>query len=476
MSGARPLTRAPWNAPPSTGVNPPNDLLTSEAKLEHLSALFVEQGRGRFSEQLSTTLALEIVLNEIVEQACLSTGATGAAIALLRDGEMVCRASSGTSAPELGMRLDRESGLSGECIQTRRVQRCDDAQSDPQANAEACRALGVRSAMLMPLLLKNEVVGIFEIFSARPAAFGERDQRTMEALAHGITQSLERAEKPLNRLDTPETVPVPALAGFESVPDSRSSETGELTSKAHARGATDFITWALGLTVVLCAVFLGLRSFERFGWLPATASKHSLPATAAAAGEKKFQGEDAAQKTAGLGSAEVTTKAGAGAAMIASAATNSNASATSKPESEESGGASGGLRIYQNGQEVFLMSPGEDPSSGKPAGSQVPGSPSTSSHRAVELSPSAAEGSVIYRVEPEYPEEARSRNIEGQVVLNLHIDREGRVQEAKLVSGDPVLGKSAIEAVKQWRFKPHRVDNQTVEVDTAVRLTFKMQR
>src|SRR5579862_5544669 len=71
-----------------------------EADLAQLAAVFSAHGGG-VSPELSADLALEIVLNEIAVQACLSTGATGAAIALLRDGEMVCRASDGVTAPGL---------------------------------------------------------------------------------------------------------------------------------------------------------------------------------------------------------------------------------------------------------------------------------------------------------------------------------------------------------------------------------------
>jgi hypothetical protein len=70
----------------------------------------------KISAKVSEDLALEVVLNGIVEQACLATGATGAAIALGRGGEMVCRATSGGKAPGLGMRLDTNAGLSGEPI------------------------------------------------------------------------------------------------------------------------------------------------------------------------------------------------------------------------------------------------------------------------------------------------------------------------------------------------------------------------
>src|ERR1039458_8042123 len=101
----------------------------AESDLGELTALFAAHGGGGLSAEASADLALEIVLNEIVEQACLATGATGAAIVLLRDGEMVCRASSGANAPELGATLGSEAGLTAECIKTRQAQRCDDAQA-----------------------------------------------------------------------------------------------------------------------------------------------------------------------------------------------------------------------------------------------------------------------------------------------------------------------------------------------------------
>src|SRR5882757_1320221 len=76
-----------------------------ESDLGELAALFTAHSGGSFSAEVAADLALEIVLNETVEQACLATGATGAAIILERDGEMVCRASTGSTAPELGLRL-----------------------------------------------------------------------------------------------------------------------------------------------------------------------------------------------------------------------------------------------------------------------------------------------------------------------------------------------------------------------------------
>src|SRR5208282_125903 len=168
-----------------------------DADFADLAARFAAHSGGGLSAELSADLALEIVLNEIVEQACLATGATGAAVVLPRDGEMMCRASNGPTAPELGARLDTASGLSGECVKTHRTQRCDDVRVDPRADSEASQRLGVRSVMVMPLLRGEELVGVIELFSSRAYAFGDRDEGTLEVLAARILSNLDRAAKAL---------------------------------------------------------------------------------------------------------------------------------------------------------------------------------------------------------------------------------------------------------------------------------------
>src|SRR5579862_4375383 len=101
---------------------------------------------------LSADLALDLVLNEIVEHARLATGATAAAIALARGDEIVCRATTGANAPDLGVKLDVDAGLSGACVQTKQWQRCDDTETDSRVDAEVCRDLGVRSILVYPVV------------------------------------------------------------------------------------------------------------------------------------------------------------------------------------------------------------------------------------------------------------------------------------------------------------------------------------
>jgi protein TonB len=92
----------------------------------------------------------------------------------------------------------------------------------------------------------------------------------------------------------------------------------------------------------------------------------------------------------------------------------------------------------------------------------------------VELSQQVAEGRLIYRVAPEYPEPARQQRIQGPVVLDLHIGRDGAIQEVTLVNGAPLLADAAIAAVKRWRFKPHILDGHPVEMQTRVTLNFRL--
>src|SRR5215470_3301838 len=157
--------------------------LPSDSDIRALTNALAAGGGGASSPEL----ALDVVLNQIVEQACLATGATGAAIALTRDGEMVCRATTGRTAPDLGVRLDK-AGFSAECLRVGTLQRCDDTETDPRVDAAACRLLGVRSILVVPLWYWGEFMGIFEIFSPRPNAFGERDEQTLQALAYRIVR------------------------------------------------------------------------------------------------------------------------------------------------------------------------------------------------------------------------------------------------------------------------------------------------
>ena len=135
---------------------------------------------------------LEATLQLLADRAQYITGGSGAAIAL-RDGEnIICRASSGPSAPEVGSYFQASSGLSGESVRTRKILCCNDTASDPRVNQEGCRALGIASFAVLPLVRDNEVIGIFEIFANKANAFGERDILALQRMGEMVNTALDQ--------------------------------------------------------------------------------------------------------------------------------------------------------------------------------------------------------------------------------------------------------------------------------------------
>jgi len=82
------------------------------------------------------------------------------------------------------------------------------------------------------------------------------------------------------------------------------------------------------------------------------------------------------------------------------------------------------------------------------------------------------EGSLIYRVQPSYPALAKATRIQGQVVLHAVISRSGTIESLQVISGHPLLVKAAIDAVRQWRYRPYILNGDPVDVDTEVTVNF----
>jgi len=126
---------------------------------------------------------LDPLLENLADAACRLTGATGAAIAMWKDGAMVCRARSGDTAPALGARLSADAGISGECLRTGQIQNCVDTENDPLVDVEVCRHLDLRSIAVLPIQGWRGLNGILEVFSSRPAAFTEQNIALLKELA-----------------------------------------------------------------------------------------------------------------------------------------------------------------------------------------------------------------------------------------------------------------------------------------------------
>ncbi len=137
-------------------------------------------------------LDLEPAISAITERAQHLTAATGAAIALRRGEEIVCRARAGRTAPDLGVRLQTDAGISAECVRTGEVMLCHDAERNPRVDLASCRRLGVRSILASPLRHYRRTLGVFEVLSSSPCAFDQRDVATMQLLSGLMVAAIAR--------------------------------------------------------------------------------------------------------------------------------------------------------------------------------------------------------------------------------------------------------------------------------------------
>ena len=382
---------------------------------------------------LSADLALDLVLNKIVELARESTHASAAAIALTREGEIICRAASGESAPDLGTRLSSDTGLSAACVQTGNWQCCDDSESDPRVDADLCRRLGVRSMLVAPVLKEGKLLGVIEIFSPQAQAFGNQDLVTLRMLSRSIVENVELAAK------LPSTA-----AGLPAVAEEKRKQiaapAGETAALAEGKSreaqTADFWTGALMLTVVALALTLG--------WMVGRAGWHTDSARGNNAGQQSQSAQNQPAAPA------VKTEA---------------------PARAESGGA---LVVYQNGKVVFPQSEPQVKTDTETAVQPAAGKSETSVTGPVRISSEAAADLVMQRVEPEYPDSARERRIQGAVDLDTLVGRDGSVEKFIAIRGDPDLAAAASAAVRQWRFRPYQRDGHAAAFQTHITVVFRL--
>lgn len=100
--------------------------------------------------------------------------------------------------------------------------------------------------------------------------------------------------------------------------------------------------------------------------------------------------------------------------------------------------------------------------------------PKVATPQRVRVSQGVTEGLLMKKVQPQYPALARQARIQGAVVLQASIGKDGNVQNLRAVSGHPMLTPAAIEAVKQWKYRPYFLNGEAVEVDTTITVNFTL--
>jgi TonB family protein len=477
-------------------------ILTNESDLGAMTTSLAVQGIE------SSDLALDLILHDIAERARQSTGASGAAIALERDGSMVCRAAAGETAPDLGVSINTESGLTGACVREERAQWCPDTDADDRVDAEACRQLQVRSIVVVPLFARERVIGVFEIFSGQPRAFGERELRALQELAIWVTEAIKGGSvKGVQRGEAPGDA-----AGAVSTLVTRSSSAllpmlAETVAKSRVddRGTKILRAVVLSLAVLLL-VLLGYR----WGWQKARVAKQMDTATpTTSAVEEGGQFSDAEQSLTIGSQLSKPSPAGKRQSETGNSATVRQAGTPGSPQSAGSSGREGSGRAQNASEREVLSDNSKDSSETKvimhdaaprstdqkastvepsvplpspviagvtasvlpPLSAAVPDRPAS---LGVPVSRGVTPGRLIKRVNPTYPSTALQQRISGAVQLQALIGTDGRVHNIKVVKGHPFLATAAIDAVRQWQYEPYKLNGQAVDLQTQITINFNL--
>jgi TonB family protein len=498
-----------------------------------LTARLASYGGG----ESSANLALDLVLNDMAEQARMATLASRALIAVLRGDELICRAVAGDSTARLGTRLDTDLGLCGDCIRTHQAQFCDDTETDTRIEAKASRLLGIRSIAALPIIDGTKLVGILELFWLRPYAAGDPEMATLQSLcavivnklrsvagtvvlssgresftsapsAGGVEHLTEPAAKPfesskptphVNNVSEPEQEEEDFWPWeieerekrklLESRPRQEENSYFQLTpvlkdtdGNGSGKRGRDYWTSILTAVVIALALLLGWM-VGRAGWeMAVDKASERTPAV-----------------TPGTQIDEPATPTPPSAAVTKNSADDENKKAKAKPdlpsEAADTGKSTpatnskppsktpthevsaGGLVVYEKGKVVFQMP--ATPKSAQPTSTSaraVGSAEQTTKDPSVPLrvSSDTANSYLLHRVEPQYPEQAKLEHIEGPVILAIVIGTDGLVKNLSVVSGDLQLVNAATDAVRQWRFKPYILNGKTVDFETRVTVNFAL--
>jgi TonB family protein len=493
----------------------------------------------------------------VAQRAQAFTNASGVAIALSEGNvdEIVCRARSGASAPDVGAALRVDGTFTGLCIQTGKELRCDDCETDTRVDMNAIRALGIRSMVVTPIREESRVVGVLAAFAPTPHAFTITHVAVLKTMADQIAVLLQKERRARDENPQPEiprpaapaivAKPVvtpmsvapppvvikssqPAAPAFAKVEPIRSTPLEvvplAMPPKAEKRAAdiaprANFGTFdsvadeekksggkfmVVGVVAVLIVAAAATFTFlkmqkhgaaapqEAANAQPSSAQQSSQfpatqPATSAPVNNSQAAVPASSLGNAGTASSTVIVAGGAKTAVEKTtskiAADKSFSDRAEKPSPAEKPAAtvstlsaSGQSRIAQQdssaGSEVAPSFTVVSGNTGAPLANLArPSANSTPTAAAMEQS-QLEPLQLIKTGTPIYPAIAKARNITGTVVVQGTVDKNGKVAKLQFVSGQPIFKDAAFEAVRQYQYKPARLNGQLIEQTIQIKLTF----
>jgi TonB family protein len=452
---------------------------------------------------------LDPMLATITDAARQLTGASGAALAMWKDGAMICRARSGDTAPALGARLSAETGISGECLRTGKIQHCTDTENDPLVDVEVCRSLGLRSIAVLPIQGWRGVNGILEVFSTKPAAFSEQSITFLQQLAALAERA--RASQPHDASSAPRKLPSAIERPQPSGLFPASDRVGDVALAFLGTRSRPLVLGAIGLVAISLlglVIWLGRRGpDEADGKTQATTSSSGGATTVNATvnavtayrpgkhlpdndrvwkanpgGESLFpySGKPLAGTPVHFASKVVVVTGkkaqadrsradrshGDRSLLLADAAANVTAphevpNSQAASRSDETGSTEPPSISADSVNQPALDNNGVLSAKDSLPGPSAPGSQGVTG------------GQLLHRVAPVYPAQALLLRLEGTVVLAAVVMEDGTVGDVNVVEGSAMLAQSAVDAVKHWRYKPYELDGKPVKKETRITIDFK---
>ena len=482
---------------------------------------------------------LEPILGSITNAALRLSGATGAALAMWKDGAMVCRARSGTTAPALGARLSAETGISGECLRSGKIQHCIDTENNPLVDVEVCRSLGLRSIAVLPIQGWRGVNGILEVFSTAPAAFTDEQidllvqlaalaERARASQPHGASPAAPKLPSAIAKVQPSGLLPASdrvgdvalAVVGRRSRPFVKAvvalvsisllglviwlgwKGPAETDGKAHA-ATPDSVSGASGNAAALSSATEPISATQYSvnprpslnpalnndpvwkpdpggqplfptGGKPSAGAPVRFAAKVEGLSEKKpapgrasaTEGQIDRPTSLADSSGKVADKVARNIVIVHDVASSQTESQVDPQDSRSEVADSHATESAPSVASVSGSETGPSPLNGVlSAKASLP-----DLTRPVSLGVSG--GKLLHRVSPAYPIEARVLRQGGTVVLAATVMEDGRVGSVRVIDGPQLFAQSAVEAVKQWRYKPFELDGKPVKNEIAITLQF----
>ena len=449
-------------------------------------------------------------------------GSSGVAIAMERGGGIVCCASAGETAPEVGTVLNTASGISGVCFRTGESQYCHDARRDERVNYESCQALGILSILICPVIVGERTVGLVEVFSPEEFFFERNDISSLERIAALVAQLHERtlatptakqSAQVLPARDALPAIPMAMAAAAASfsppmetmatagasvvrakptdVASTQLLPTIDLTQRAPAKLGRDFssasrqgnskrntsVLLILAAVVVLAGGGLAMQTLL-YRKSAAKAVAISQPAPTSQSNSAKPPAAAPEIPASKLPAGEVAVKKTSPSSSAADAQPKVSAVKAAQPPQVVdllASGAKPGAIPQRTAAGIDVAV--EAPSLGsvaisRPLANLASSIASLGPAPKLTRTPLVESEVLIHKVAPSYPAVARNAHVEGEVLVRFTIAKDGSVKNPIIEKGHSMLRGAVLAAVQQWKYKPYTVDGEAREVQTLVSVKF----